>query len=430
MFGDREIHRKLSGAGGYAAERLAEISDSLGQLAKIMKNSGEDPGLSREDGIAALESAASMVCGSCDRCGMKQECLDEQDGEHYFLYYLLRAFEKKGALEYPDMPREFLDRCRKKTDYLRELNRSLGRSTMNLAWKNRFLESRDAVMLQFEEMAGILGEFSGQMEQAADSARQSALAGAQDNFGNSMPGMPDASSGIQPGPADSASGKSTDETYVPSADDEYYEKITDAIRDDLPYGVEWQECDLSRKQEDASFYALYPKLTGEIRNRDYLNEIIEKQALLYKNYCQMYVEQAGFDSCHIQCFGYVTNMDSEHLSVVFDQKFYLNNQSMPGLSAINIDVETGTILKKEQQFNYSTRLAERFRKQCQKQNGLELSENEWSTEMLRKLLSSDGGIFFYTPVGLEIGFNYNGVNNQFGWMTATIKDYEEYLKKM
>ena len=160
---------------------------------------------------------------------------------------------------------------------------------------------------------------------------------------------------------------------------------------------------MSRKQEDASFYALYPKLTGEIRNRDYLNEIIEKQALLYKNYCQMYVEQAGFDSCHIQCFGYVTNMDSEHLSVVFDQKFYLNNQSMPGLSAINIDVETGTILKKEQQFNYSTRLAERFRKQCQKQNGLELSENEWPTEMLRKLLSSDGGIFFYTPVGWKSG---------------------------
>lgn len=66
MFGNREVHRKLSGTGGYAAGRLAEISESLGQLAKVMKNSGEDPGLSREDGIAALESAASMVCGSCD----------------------------------------------------------------------------------------------------------------------------------------------------------------------------------------------------------------------------------------------------------------------------------------------------------------------------------------------------------------------------
>ena len=39
---------------------------------------------------------------------------------------------------------------------------------MNLTWKNRFLESRAAVMTQFEELAGILEEFSGQMEQALD----------------------------------------------------------------------------------------------------------------------------------------------------------------------------------------------------------------------------------------------------------------------
>ena len=86
MFGNREVHRKLSGSGGYAAGRLAEISESLGQLAKVMKNSGGEPGLSREDGIAALESAAAMVCGSCGRCGLKQECLKQQDGENYFLY--------------------------------------------------------------------------------------------------------------------------------------------------------------------------------------------------------------------------------------------------------------------------------------------------------------------------------------------------------
>ena len=94
-----EIVRYIESCPGPGAMRrggFAEISESLGQLAKVMKNSGEDPGLSREDGIAALESAASMVCGSCDRCGMKQECLEDQDGENYFLYYLLRSFEKKG----------------------------------------------------------------------------------------------------------------------------------------------------------------------------------------------------------------------------------------------------------------------------------------------------------------------------------------------
>ena len=45
------------------------------------------------------------------------------------------------------------------------MNRSLGRATMNLGWKNRFLESRDAVIVQFRELAAILEEFSNQMEQ-------------------------------------------------------------------------------------------------------------------------------------------------------------------------------------------------------------------------------------------------------------------------
>ena len=49
---------------------------------------------------------------------------------------------------------------------------------------------------ELERVEAQAAVFLEQMEQAADSARQSAIAGAQDNFGNSMPGMPDASSGI------------------------------------------------------------------------------------------------------------------------------------------------------------------------------------------------------------------------------------------
>ena len=39
---------------------------------------------------------------------------------------------------------------------------------MNLEWKNRFLESRDTVMVQFRELAAMLDEFAEQMGQAAD----------------------------------------------------------------------------------------------------------------------------------------------------------------------------------------------------------------------------------------------------------------------
>ncbi|MFR8165091.1 MAG: hypothetical protein ACLU8D_02820 [Enterocloster sp.] len=48
------------------------------------------------------------------------------DDENYYLYYLLRTFEKR-AVEYEDMPRRFLEVCRRKSDYLGQLNRNLGR---------------------------------------------------------------------------------------------------------------------------------------------------------------------------------------------------------------------------------------------------------------------------------------------------------------
>ena len=50
----------------------------------------------------------------------------------------------------------------------KRMNRNLGRATMNLEWKNRFLESRDTVMVQFRELAVMLEEFAGQMSRAAD----------------------------------------------------------------------------------------------------------------------------------------------------------------------------------------------------------------------------------------------------------------------
>ena len=47
-----------------------------------------------------------------------------------------------------------------------------------------------------------------------------------------------------------------------------------------------------------------------------------------------------------------------------------------------------------------------------------------SYQEITELLTSDGDlIIFYTPQGMEIGFNYDE-----GWVTVTYHDYREYLK--
>lgn len=162
----RTRRREMADVNVYTAKRLKEMAQSLGLLAKSCQDeSGTDRGLTRDDAVAAMQMAAAMVCEDCSRCNLYSYSGKD---DSYYLYYLLRAFEQKGKIDFEDMPRFFMERCRKREDYLAQLNRNLGRATMNLEWKNRFLESRDTVMVQFRELAGILEEFACQMEAARD----------------------------------------------------------------------------------------------------------------------------------------------------------------------------------------------------------------------------------------------------------------------
>lgn len=142
------------------------MAESLNQLARAFDDGIEKNGqLTKDDGLAAMQASAALVCDNCSRCNLYA---DSEKEDSYYLYYLLRAFEQKGHIDFEDMPQMFQSGCRKKEDYLAQLNRSLGRATMNLSWKNRFLESRDAVISQFRELSVILEEFSHQIDRARD----------------------------------------------------------------------------------------------------------------------------------------------------------------------------------------------------------------------------------------------------------------------
>lgn len=166
MFRQKLTHRDMADINQYTAKRLSGMAESLEALARACSDeldSGRK--LTKEDGLAAMQMAAAMVCGDCCKCNLYS---DTEKEDSYYLYYLLRSFEEKGKIEYEDMPRFFMETCKHKEDYVTYLNRNLGKATMNLEWKNRFLESRDTVMVQFRELAVILEEFSHQMERAVD----------------------------------------------------------------------------------------------------------------------------------------------------------------------------------------------------------------------------------------------------------------------
>ena len=158
------VRQNENGINYYTARKLKDMAQSLEQLAKAFdEGAGETMNLTKDDGLAAMQTCAALVCGNCGGCSLYA---DSEKEDSYYLYYLLRIFEQNGRIGTEDMPELFKKDCRRKRDYLEQLNRSFTRASMNLSWKNRFLESRDVVISQFRELAVILEEFSRQIDEA------------------------------------------------------------------------------------------------------------------------------------------------------------------------------------------------------------------------------------------------------------------------
>ena len=107
----KKLHRDMAEVNVYTARRLREMACSLSGLARAFtEEAGSDKRLSFDEGLAAMQTAASMVCGGCSRCNLYET--GKKEGS-YYLYYLLRAFEQKGKVDKEDMPLLFHESCRR-----------------------------------------------------------------------------------------------------------------------------------------------------------------------------------------------------------------------------------------------------------------------------------------------------------------------------
>lgn len=214
-----------------------------------------------------------------------------------------------------------------------------------------------------------------------------------------------------------------EEPYVPQAEDEYYVELADAIRDDLSYKVSKKDYSYTDEAGGVLVYVEYPLVSGTGFD-DKFNEILENSAMYYAK--ELGAGNA-FDSIVI-VMAYITYMDENTLSVVLDETYSdgSNWYSQSDLYCLNFDIKTGSCRYNTEIIEPSNALVQAFRDMSEYQNGtvenLDMMSDE---EILSYFSDEDSLILFYTPVGLEIGFNYED-----GWITATLKDYEQYLNRL
>lgn len=213
-----------------------------------------------------------------------------------------------------------------------------------------------------------------------------------------------------------------DGIYTPRPEDEYYLELADSIRAGLPYSVDFEYYQVSDYDEVVEIGIRYAQVDGDIPAIDEINGYLKDGAMYYATY---------FDSIYatnlwLNVTSYVTYMDESRLSVVVDERYIYEDEQYYNLYCMNFDLTTGTLLYNTDIIEASEELAMAFREQSDYQNGESMQVSQYPDEEIMELLSDEETlILYYTPVGLEIGYNLYD-----GWITATFKDYNKYLKKI
>lgn len=218
------------------------------------------------------------------------------------------------------------------------------------------------------------------------------------------------------------------EGYGNWGNSEYYE-LHDAVREDLSYQVEFDtKTELFNEQGNISLDVIYPVIYSKQEiDVTSANKAVQKELDVLIDYVESVSEWLGEDEFFsFEAESYVTYMDEEILSIAYVESSYINGEAYENyIVSVNIDMESQMKLTNTQILNVNDDFSVEFRNRCEKQNGEIASLYSYSDQDITQLLTTEENlIIFYTPLGMEIGFNY-----YYGWVTVTYPDYQQYQRK-
>ncbi len=241
--------------------------------------------------------------------------------------------------------------------------------------------------------------------------------------------------------------KMEESSYSGTVADEY--EFDDYIDGNVSYSVEkgvWAYSNEDGYYDTGSqIFPHYLYMTGTyvrlrntgLKNEDAVNSMIYKKAVEAAEvgeHAVYYLAADGSEVAYIYTDAYVTYMDEEVISILFNTNGYIvsgagteNEEAtdiMSHLCSINIDLNTGKEIKASETFAFGGDFYKTFKARCLEQNGAAV--DYYDDETLVQILTDDNQVIWaYTPLGLEVG-----VNRQYhsGWSTGTFVNYKQFYK--
>ena len=213
-----------------------------------------------------------------------------------------------------------------------------------------------------------------------------------------------------------------------------YFELANCIDKDVSYSMTHTNYEETERENDVCIRVNYYQLEGDIPNLDDLNKELEDYAMYYGSYYDKYYDdfQEIFEEdgkgfvCTTEA--YITYNDESMISVVYDVYYETATIVDKRIVCVNIDLESGTVIRNTDILDVTDDFIEDYKEVCEDQNGRVSAFSYFDDDELEDYFEDeDNLILYYTPIGLEVGFNYE-TNTSYGWVTATLEDYEQYLR--
>ncbi len=144
-------------------ERLCETAESFRNLADTFSAiSDKQKGGDINDISVMFDATADKVCHSCR---MANKCWREDFQETYRqMLSLLEILENKGRVTTENISPAFLEKCKRPSYFIEEINRQFEIFRINQVWKHKLTENRELTCEQFRGIADIIQSISDDVE--------------------------------------------------------------------------------------------------------------------------------------------------------------------------------------------------------------------------------------------------------------------------
>lgn len=213
------------------------------------------------------------------------------------------------------------------------------------------------------------------------------------------------------------------------AGDQYYE-FHNEISKDLSYQVSMEEfSEFATTNPKVRTGGNYPKVICEDKKKEErVNNIIYREIESVFDHLEYVGQELDEEALFMFAVeSYVTYMNEDTLSVAYVEYGYLDDETFESyVISVNVDMESGLAMTNSQILNINDDFSIDFRERTERQNGSNEMLDYYSDQEITQLLNDeDSLIIFYTPLGMEVGFNF-----YYGWVTVTYQDYARYVNPL